>query len=414
MGLYTPTATPARRSGVEAQIALLGSFPPRACGIATFTADVATALDQQRSRPTKIIAVDEPGADRVYSSNVHWRLQQHDPQSYLDIAASVGRSNVRLVNIQHEYGLFGGDDGEMLLRFIEAVPQPVVTTLHTVVPKPSPHMRAVTRALVAASSEVVVLARSATPLLRDVYGIDPRQVAYVPHGIPSVQRRPGMRRAMKLRLGLSGRTVVSTFGLLNPDKGIEYILEALPPLVERYPDLLFLIIGETHPGIRKHSGEQYRESLQAKVEQAGLQQHVRFVNKYLTLDDLLDYLVATDVYLMAYLNPDQIVSGTLAYAIGCGKAVVATPFRYAQEMLAGDRGVIVPFRSPEHITTALKDLLSQPHKREAMEQAAWAFSRPMEWHAVAAAYGAVFQRHIKAPGTAINAAQLPSTKAAHV
>lgn len=413
MALYTPTK-PVLRRLVDPQIALLGSYPPRACGIATFTADVATALDQESSRPTKIIAIDEPGADRMYRPNVHWRLQQHNPQSYLDTAAAIGKSNVKLVNIQHEYGLFGGDDGEMLLSFINAVPQPVVTTLHTVVPNPSPHFRAVTRALFAASAEMVVLARSATPLLRDAYGIDPERVTFIPHGIPSVPRRPGMRRAMKLRLGLSGRTVLSTFGLLNPDKGIEYVLEALPALVERYPDLLFLIIGETHPGIRQHSGESYRNSLQALVDEGGLHEHVRFVNQYLTLEDLLDYLVATDVYLMAYLNPDQIVSGTLAYALGSGKAVVATPFRYAQEMLADERGVIVPFRSSEQIMAALDDLLKHPSKRAVMEEKAYIFSRNMEWHAVAAAYQAVFQRHIKASGAAVYGPQMPNAKAAHV
>jgi glycosyltransferase involved in cell wall biosynthesis len=207
--------------------------------------------------------------------------------------------------------------------------------------------------------------------------------------------------------------VLSTFGLLNPDKGIEYILQALPPLVERYPDLLFLIIGETHPAIRRHSGEQYRESLQALIDERGLGAHVQFVNQYLTLQDLLDYLIATDIYLMAYLNPNQIVSGTLAYALGSGKAVVATPFRYAQEMLANERGVIVPFRAPEALTAALDDLIKHPARRAAFEDRAYAYSRSMEWHNVAAEYHAVFRRHIKAASQALNGVALPGAATNH-
>ena len=393
-----PTSVP-RPTPAQPHYALLGSYPPRACGIATFTADVAAALNQHGVHRTRIIAVDEPAAEREYPPAVTWRLQQHDPRSYLDVAAAVGRSNVRLINIQHEYGLFGGDDGELLLTFMAAAAQPIVTTLHTVLPKPTPHLRAVTRALCNASATVVVLAQAAIPLLRDVYGVDPRRVSFIPHGIPSVPRQPGMRRAMKARLGLQGRTVLSTFGLINPDKGIEYVLHALPPLVERFPDLLLLVIGETHPGVRRHAGERYREGLQALVADLGLGEHVQFINRYQTQPDLIDYLIATDIYLMAYLNPDQIVSGTLAYAVGCGKAVVATPFRYAQELLAGDRGVLVPFRDPSRITDALEDLLTHPSKRAAMEARAYAYSRMMAWPNVAAAYHAVFQHQVTRSST---------------
>lgn len=375
----------------EPRIAMLGSYPPRECGIATFTADLVAALDQQSVRPLKVIAMDEPGAERSYGSNVVWRIQQNDPQSYLDIAAAVGRSNVDLVAIQHEYGLFGGDDGEQLLQFVEALSQPAVTTLHTVLPKPSAHMREVTRALCSMSAEVVVLARSAIPMLRDIYGVDTRRVSFVHHGIPSVEYRPELGRAAKARFGFAGRTLLSTFGLINPDKGIEYAIQALPSLVARHPNLLYLVLGETHPGIRRHSGERYREELQALVDSLGLHDHVRFENRYMELEELVSYLTATDIYLMPYLNPDQIVSGTLAYAVGCGKAVVATQFRYAQEMLADGRGIVVPFRSAEGIGTALGSLLDNPRLRAEMEMNAYNFSRAMEWPSVAASYRAIFR-----------------------
>lgn len=376
----------------EPQIAVLGSYPPRECGIATFTADLVAALEQQSLQSIGIIAIDEPDAVRSYPPNVIWRMQQHDPASYLNVAAAVGRSNIKLVNIQHEYGLFGGDDGELLLTFMEKLPQPMITTLHTVLPEPSPHLREVTRALCKLSAEVVVLARSAIPLLHDTYGVDTGQITFIPHGIPTVVRQVGMRHTMKARLGYSGRLLLSTFGLINPDKGIEYVLQALPPLIERYPDLLFLVLGETHPGIRLHSGERYREGLQAIVDDLGLHDYVRFENRYLNLEELVNYLIATDIYLMAYLNLNQIVSGTLAYAVGCGKAAIATPFRYAEEMLADGRGIIVPFRSHQGIASALQRLLASPALRAEMESRAYIFSRSMEWSNVAAAYQSLFLR----------------------
>lgn len=381
-----------RSTNVHPQVACVGSFPPRECGIATFTADVAAALDAQSSKPVKIVAMDEPGAACQYPPQVQWRIQQNDPNSYLQVAATLNRSDVDIVNIQHEYGLFGGEDGAMLIPFMDALRQPIVTTLHTVLPEPTGSLRAVTQQICARSAAVVVLARSAVTMLRDIYGVDERKVQYIPHGIPTVPRRPGMRRAMKNELGFSGRTLLSTFGLIGRSKGIEYVLQALPPLVEKYPSLLYLVLGETHPGVRRHEGEQYREYLQSMVQELGLQHHVQFENRYLGLEELVNYLLATDVYLMPYLDPNQIVSGTLAYAVGCGKAVIATPFRYAQELLSDNRGVIVPFHAPGATSKALDALLGNEVLRATMEARAYAFSRPMEWPNVATAYREVFNR----------------------
>lgn len=372
---------------------MLSSYPPRECGIATFGADLARAISTYTRHNVSLIAIDEPDAARVYPAEVQWRLRQQDPASYREVATALGRSNIGLVNVQHEYGLFGGEHGELLLDFLEHVQQPVVTTLHTVLPEPPAHMREVTRAICRLSSETVVLAQSAIPLLRDVYGVDVSRVSFVPHGIPSVKREPGARHAMKARLGYTGRTLLSTFGLINPDKGIEYVLQALPAVVARYPDLLLLVLGETHPVVRRHSGERYRESLQALVDDLGLHDHVQFVNRYMAMDELINYLLATDIYLMAYLNPHQIVSGTMAYAVGCGKAVVATPFRYAREMLAEGRGSIVPFRDPQALGSTLLELLDNPQERLAMELRAYTFSRMMEWPAVANNYARIFRRH---------------------
>lgn len=393
-----------RRTSVEPQVACVSSFPPRECGIATFAADVASALDKHSTKPTKIVAMNEPNATRQYGSQVQWRIDQNDPASYLRVAESLNRSTVDIVNIQHEYGLFGGQDGAMLLPFMDAVRQPIVTTLHTVLPEPTESMRAVTQAIGAKSAAVVVLAQSAIAMLRDTYGIDERKLHYIPHGIPTVPRKPGMRRAMKAQLGFSGRTLLSTFGLIGRGKGIEYVIQALPPLIEKHPNLLYLVLGETHPGVRRHEGEQYREYLQSLVRDLGLHDHVQFENRYLGLEELVNYLLATDVYLMPYLDPSQIVSGTLAYAVGCGKAVIATPFRYAQELLADNRGVIVPFRSPGAITKSLDALLGNEVLRATMEARAYAFSRPMEWPNVGTAYREVFARCWSPMGRAIGSA----------
>lgn len=393
MVIHTPNQK-LRVNTTQPEIAVLSSYPPRECGIATYSADLVTAISRLSKQTAKIIAIDEPDANRSYPSNVIWRLQQNAPASYLDIATLVGRSNVEVVNIQHEYGLFGGEDGELLLTFMEKLPQPIVTTLHTVLPEPEPHLREVTRAICQQSDRVIVQARAAIAMLRDIYDID-AEITYIPHGVPTVTRQVGMRHTMKARLGYSDRTLLSTFGLINPDKGIEYVLQALPPLIERYPNLLLLVLGQTHPTIRKYTGEGYRAHLQEIVDSLGLHEHVRFENRYLELEELINYLIATDIYLMAYLNPDQIVSGTLAYALGCGKAVIATPFCYAQEMLAQERGVIVPFRSSQAIAAALEQILANPTLKDQIEARAYTFSRAMEWSHVATAYNAVFRTSLQ-------------------
>ena len=383
------------RQGTNMRIAFLGSYPPRECGIASFMADLAAAIDQQGLHTSRIIAIDEPGTSRVYPSRVVWQIQQNECASYSRVAAAVGQSGVDIVSVQHEYGLFGsqGIEGEMFLNFLQAVPIPVVTTLHSVLPNPSPRFRKVTQAISAMSAEIVVPARSAIPLLRDVYDIAPSHITYIPHGIPMVDRRCGVRRAVKKRLGYSGRTLISTLGLIRPEKGIEYAIQALPPIVEHHPEVLFLVLGPTHPHEIGSLGDSYRDYLQTLVDELGLRKSVQFVNHHLDLGEVIDYLLATDIYLIPYLNPEQIVSGTLAYAVGCGKAIIATPFPYAQEVLSDDRGMIVPFRSSDSISGAVKLLLETPVFKADLESRAYSFGRTMVWPSVAATYREVFYRH---------------------
>jgi len=386
------TAMSAVPAGIEPVVALLGSFPPRECGIATFTRDLFHALSAGGHATRGVAAIDEPGAVRRYGPDVRWRLDQDDPRSYDHLATALDRAGADVLSIQHEFGLFGGHDGELLLRLLDRLVTPAVVTLHTVLGAPSGHLRQLTRALCDSSAATVVLARAAIPLLADVYGVDPAKVHYIPHGIPTVKRTRGSRRRTKAALGLSGRTVLSTFGLIGPSKGIEHVIRALPEVVRAHPDLLYVVLGQTHPGQLRHAGEEYRESLQGLVAELGLERHVRFDARYLDQDELVRWLLATDVYLMPYLDPEQIVSGTLAYAVGSGKAVVATQFRYARELLSGGRGELVPFRDSDAITRKLLRLLGDRPALAGMERRAYEASREMEWPNVAAAYRRLFAR----------------------
>lgn len=367
----------------------LGSFPPRECGIATFTKDVVDAFDREFETLSDVIAVDEPGGEsRRYGSRVVGRLRQNDRASYHEIAQLINAHPADALNIQHEYGLFGGERGEWLVDTLRELDKPAILTLHTVLPDPDPTMLRVTRDLCRYSTYVVVLSQTGKTLLEDVYGIDPARVRVIHHGVPDVPFTP--TDPAKASFGIGQRMVISTFGLINRGKGLEYAIEAMRSIVRRHPEALYLILGETHPMVRRQEGESYRESLQTLVSGYGLENNVKLIDKYLDFDELVGYLHATDIYLTPYLNPTQIVSGTLAYAVGCGKAVVSTPYLYAQELLAHGRGFICEFRDPEGIAHLVEGLLDDPGLRRATERRAYRFARQMTWTHVAQAYGELF------------------------
>jgi glycosyltransferase involved in cell wall biosynthesis len=367
----------------------LGSFPPRECGIATFTKDVVDSFDTAFGMTSGVVAIDEPGGeDRTYPKNVVARLTQDDPASYLRVARAINAHPAELLDIQHEYGLFGGPDGSWLLDLLEHVSKPVVVSLHTVLPEPKDSHRSVARRLCERVDAVVVLSQTGKDILGSVYGVDPAKVHVIHHGVPDVPFRP--THDAKAALGYSGRLVVSTFGLISRGKGLEYGIDAMRSVVAEHPEALYLILGQTHPSVRRHEGESYRAELLERVRSYGLQNNVLLVDKYLEFNELLRYLSATDVYLTPYLNPVQIVSGTLAYAVGLGKAIVSTPYLYAKELLANGRGMLAPFRDPEAIAQALNALLGDPWLRRATERRAYRFGRQMTWPHVARAYGRVF------------------------
>lgn len=367
----------------------MGSFPPRECGIATFTKDVVDSFDRAFATSSEIIAIDEPGGDvRQYGPEVVARLRQDSRESYTDVAAIVNAHPAGVLNIQHEYGLFGGERGEWLTDLMQASEKPVVLTLHTVLPEPDEVMLRVTRELCRYANSVVVLSETGRDLLGRVYRIDPARVRVIHHGVPDIAFRE--TGPFKASFGIGERMVISTFGLINRGKGLEYAIDAMREVVRRHPETLYLILGETHPVVRRQEGESYRESLQQMVRDYGLQHNVQLIDKYLDFDELVSYLEATDIYLTPYLNPTQIVSGTLAYAVGCGKAIVSTPYLYAQEVLANHRGFLCGFRDAKSMAQLVNGLLDDPALRRATERRAYRFGRQMTWPHVAAEYGKLF------------------------
>lgn len=374
----------------------LSNYPPKECGIATFTEDLSKAMDK-RFNPklkSKVVALNAPEEIHNYNRKVIMQIDKEDINHYIDIAKRINeRDDIKIVSIQHEFGIFGGDYGCYLVPFLEALEKPVVMTFHSVLPNPEDERKKLVQAIVERSSAIIVMAEVAVKILNEDYGIPKSKLFVVHHGIPSATfKKP---EVMKEKLNLSGKKVISTFGLLSRGKGVEYMIKALPKVVEKHPDVVYLIIGETHPAVRNEEGENYRNSLIQLVNKLGLKDNVKFYNKYLTLDEIINYLQASDIYICTNLERNQITSGTLAYAMGAGKAVVSTPIIYAEEMLAAERGVLAKFKNPDSYADAINKILDDPEYRDLLERNAYAFSRQMIWPNVALSYLKIFNKVVK-------------------
>ena len=366
--------------------AFVASYAPRRCGIATFTADtVAAVRAADPSTRCSVYAITELGARHAYDGSVVGTIAQGDVRSYRAAARAIDASAAEVVNVQHEFGLYGvhrdGRFEDHLLPLLERTRRPTVTTLHTVVARPERWMREAVRDIVAASTVTVVMVGTAARLLHEAYGIS-QPVIVIPHGMPAVGSFGPPRT--KAELGLAGRTVITTFGLVDRRKGLEYAIEAMPAVVARHPDALYVIAGQTHPEVVRRDGETYRDTLRALVERLGLAGHVAFEDRYLSQREIVDHLAATDVYVAPYLDPDQISSGTLAYAMGAGRAVVSTPYLHAREALAEGRGTLVPFRDAAAIAEAINATLDDGERRARIERAAAAYSAGTAWPIVGA------------------------------
>lgn len=370
------------RPGGVHRLAVLGNHPPRRCGIATFTADFSQALAARfPDIAIDVYAMNDPGAAHAYPAAVVASIDQDDPVAYAMAAERIRTSGADLLWIQHEYGIFGGAAGDLLLRLIDRVAIPIVVTLHTVLTDPVPDQRRVMEALARRASYLVVMAERGRRILIDVHGVDPAKIVVLPHGIPD---RPLLDTApFKARFGFTGRRTILTFGLLSPNKGIETMIEAMPRIVAAEPQALYVVLGATHPHLVAREGERYRAFLMARALELGVADHVRFIDAFVEIDDLLDYLSAADIYATPYLNPAQITSGTLSYAVGLGKPVVSTPYWHAEELLADGVGVLVDFGRPEGFADAIVALLKDDATRDAMRARAYDRGRGMIWHRLA-------------------------------
>ena len=385
----------------DLSVVLVSTYVPRHDGLATFAADLSRALTGQSGVHVRVIAINPEGETLHYGRPVVGHIEQNHRESYIRAGRLVQRLRPDVVCVQHEYGLWGiwGEELEedFTIPFIEAVqeghrPVPVVSTLHTVRPTPQTLEREVLSDIVRRSAASVVMARMGAMILMEEYGVSPDTVVRIPHGVPVVERRP--RRHFKRRLGLEGRTIVSTVGMLDRRKGIEYAIAALPQVVERHPEVLYLVVGETHPSSRRRFGEQYRNELCALVDELHLDDHVRFVNQYLDDRELVDYLQASDIYLTPYLDRNQITSGTLAFAVGTGRAIISTPYMHATEALAEGRGLLAELRNSDSIAQCLLLLLDDPDYRRAMEERTLAYGRNDSWPLIGARYVELFRRVI--------------------
>ena len=369
------------------RIAYLSTYPPKECGIATFTKDLVESIEKLRKfKPSILVAVHDKEESYNYDRRVEWEINRDDVSSYIKAAEQINSSNVDVVNLQHEFGLFGGDYGEYILRFLDAVEKPVITTLHTVNADIEPKALSVLKQIVSKSAAVVVIASMAIKILEN-QGIIPKQKAVIPHGCPEIKYLSS--KAAKESLGLKNRLVLTTFGLLSRGKGIEYAIQALPQVIEREPRLVYLIIGETHPQVRKQEGERYRNKLIKLVEELGLEAHVRFQDRFLKKRELIRFLQATDIYVTPYISANQISSGTLAYAMGAGTAIISTPYLHAKENLADNRGLFFNFEDPSSIANCLEILLDE-NLRKKMAIKNYEHSRRFTWPNVAMEYAKLF------------------------
>ena len=369
---------------------LVSTYPPEQCGLATFTCDLADAVDGAAGRAVSgVFAIQKTESLSLYDQRVVHTINNNDEDAYFEAAEATEACDCNVVCIQHEYGLYAREWGEAILDFADSVDKPLVTTLHTLCASPEPKAREIVKRLVERSSCVVVMANLATGLLEESYGVSTDHVVVIPHGVPQV--RFSHRALLKRRLGLQGKTVITTFGLINRGKGLEHAIAALPTILREHPDTIYLIAGRTHPAVKAHEGESYRDELKKLAARLGVKSSLVFVDRYMKLEELLSCIQASDVYLTPYTGRDQVTSGTLAYAMACGKAVVSTPYLYAEEALGEGRGLLAEFNDPNSIADNILKVLEHPMLKEELEFRTYRYAQDMIWPVVGKRYLTVFK-----------------------
>ena len=399
----TKVRTPASRDKVDAslrlmssallpsRIAVVGNYLPRQCGIATFTTDLCNAIGTEYGTAQLLaVPVNDPESRYSYPPRVRFELVESDAASYEDAADFLNFSNVDLVCLQHEYGIFGGPAGSHVLRLLRRLKMPLVTTLHTVLREPDTNQRMVMEEVAALSDRLIVMSEHSSRLLQEVILVPEDKIDIIPHGVPDLPF--GDPNYYKDSSGTEGKAVLLTFGLLSPNKGIERVIEALPRIVAEHPEVVYVVVGATHPHVRRREGDQYRLQLQALARKLGVERNVIFHNRFVTPEEMAQFVGSADIYITPYRHEAQAVSGTLAYALGAGKAIISTPYWHAAELLDGGRGVLVPFEDPTAIATSALDLLNNEAARHAMRKRAYLYGRNTVWSNVAQAYMSTFAR----------------------
>lgn len=394
---------------ISGNIAFVGNYLPRRCGIATFTTDLCESITSEidPSHEVFAIAITNTPERYAYPSRVKFEIRQSYLQDYSRAADFLNFSQVNILSLQHEYGIFGGEAGSYILSLLGEARMPVVTTFHTVLENLSEAQEEVFQRIVQLSDRLVVMSEKAIEILKK-FKVPEKQIAYIPHGIPDFPFVDP--NYYKDKFELLGRKVVLTFGLINPGKGIEYMIEALPEVVKKHPEVVYIVLGVTHPEVVRHSGEEYRLSLQRRVEKLGLEEYVIFQNHFVDVEELWEFLCAADIYVTPYLNKEHIVSGTLAYAMGAGNAIISTPYWYAGDVLKDGRGIIVPFRDSQALSQAISNLLSQEVALHTCKIKAYQYSRQMIWKNVARNYLNLF-REVLENRSQLRITRRPASKA---
>ncbi|BCP54791.1 glycosyl transferase [Kaistia sp. 32K] len=371
------------------RVAFIGNSLPRRCGIATFTTDLRQAMADSVAAETEVVAMTDHGRSYDYPEAVTVEIDDARLEDYVAAADYLNQGDFDVVSLQHEFGIFGGEAGSHVIALLARLDMPVVTTLHTVLAEPTDAQRRVLDRIIDLSARLVVMAEKGREMLRTIYRVPDEKIEVIPHGIPDfdlVDPEP-----VKEKLGFAGRTVILTFGLLSPNKGIEVMIDAMPEILESRPDAVYVVLGATHPNLVRDQGESYRDRLKARAGDLGIEDHIVFLDQFVDRDTLLDYIAMCDLYVTPYLNEAQMTSGTLAYSFGLGKAVVSTPYWHANELLAEGRGVLVPFGDAASTGHAIADLLTDGDRRDAMRKRAYSSSRAMTWENTAKRYLAAFE-----------------------
>ncbi len=412
------------KPSLPSRIAVIGNYLPRHCGIATFTTDLCEAISAEYGSARLLaLPVNDTEQGYDYPARVRWSLAQDELKSYQEAAEFLNFNNIDMVCLQHEYGIFGGPAGSHILHLLRGLKMPVVTTLHTVLREPDPHQLMVMEEIAELSDRLIVMSQLSSQFLQEIFKVPGSKIDMVPHGVPDLPfLDPNF---YKDRFGVEGKAVLLTFGLLSPNKGIENVIQALPQILSKHKNAVYMVAGATHPHILRREGDKYRASLQALAKEVGVESQVIFHNRFASPEEMAEFIGAADIYITPYRHEAQVVSGTLAYALGAGKAIISTPYWHAIELLDDGRGALVPFQNPGAIAQKTIELLDTPAIRHAMRKRAYLFAREMIWKRVAQGYMESFSRvrsdrmetprvQFSARATEKKLNQLPELKLNHV